>query len=274
LAQHEAFYTLPHHRKKQRIIRDAFNANCNTKYVERLEYCGFPDRETGVRYCHVRTCPICQWRRNQQWVARAYKRVPELIATYPTARFGLLTLTVRNCAVADLRTTITLMGRAWQRLRQRREFKPFIGYMREIEVTRCHNGTAHPHIHVLLMAKASVIGHNYVRKGRWTELWQESLQVDYAPQTNIKWFARETASPLHQVAGTAKYLTKEQPCTIDFDWFVEMAYQTHATKAISLGGEFRSFFAENSDVLDSAIALSETNQGLMASPSAASTMIC
>ncbi|MEL5849803.1 MAG: protein rep, partial [Candidatus Igneacidithiobacillus chanchocoensis] len=88
------------------------------------------DMETGeiglrlksAHFCHFRHCPICQWRRSMRNKARFLERVEEVQAAFPKARWLMLTLTVRNCALVDLRATILAMNKAWKRLLLRPEF--------------------------------------------------------------------------------------------------------------------------------------------------------
>ncbi|WP_164045311.1 protein rep, partial [Serratia marcescens] len=46
-----------------------------------------------ARFCRVRHCPICQWRRSMMWQARFYQSLPKIVAEYPGARWLFLTLT-------------------------------------------------------------------------------------------------------------------------------------------------------------------------------------
>lgn len=126
-----------------------------------LEFGEVADPETGevklrlinARFCRVRYCPICQWRRSLLWRAKFYQALPGIIAQHPTARFLFLTLTVENCRVEDLRETLQRMNQAWRRFVLRKEFSSVIGWVRTTEVTREkeRSGYAHPHFHVLLM---------------------------------------------------------------------------------------------------------------------------
>ena len=83
-----------------------------------------PNKETGemslklrdARFCRVRFCPTCQWRRQMMWMARLRKALPKVITEYPKHRFIFLTLTVRNCLLTELRSTLTEMSSAWNRL--------------------------------------------------------------------------------------------------------------------------------------------------------------
>lgn len=156
------------------------------------------------------------------WTARFLRATPLILRDYPTARFIFLTLTVRNCDMSELRSTLDQMGKAWKRMIERKAF-PAIGFARSTEVTRNwdvhykgvyqgrmggktldkwrkdHKGykaseltlrattEVHPHFHALLMVNPGYFdGKNYLSHQDWVELWQSCLRVDYTPIVNIK----------------------------------------------------------------------------------------
>ena len=121
-------------------------------------------------FCRVRHCPVCQWRRSLMWQARVYHALPRLIADYPDTRFLFLTLTIRNCAVQDLRKTLGVLGAGWKRLTELRTW-PAIGWVRSVEITRGKNGSAHPHYHCLLMVPPTYFQGDYLKQKDWAELW-------------------------------------------------------------------------------------------------------
>ncbi|MBZ4317371.1 protein rep, partial [Mycobacterium tuberculosis] len=84
-----------------------------------------------------------------------------------------LTLTVRNCAIGELGETLNRMNMAFQRLKDRKEFRPVQGWIRTTEVTRGSDGSAHPHFHTLMMVPPSMFTRDYVKHDRWVELWRE-----------------------------------------------------------------------------------------------------
>ena len=82
------------------------------KYSERIDSCSglldfrlVPEESEGVyklklaatKFCRVRHCPVCQWRRSLMWKAKAYQALPKVIRDYPKHRWLFLTLTVKNC---------------------------------------------------------------------------------------------------------------------------------------------------------------------------------
>jgi plasmid rolling circle replication initiator protein Rep len=50
-----------------------------------------------AKFCRVRHCPVCQWRRSLMWKAKAYKILPRIVEAYPSSyRFLIPTLTIKN----------------------------------------------------------------------------------------------------------------------------------------------------------------------------------
>lgn len=233
------------------------------RYAERISRCSGllrfawePNPDTGevvlrlreAHFCRVRYCPVCQWRRTLMWLARFYKALPDIQRVYPTARWLFLTLTVRNCLITELGATLTAMNAAWQRLKDRTEFKPVLGWVRTTEVTRGQDGSAHPHFHCLLMVPPSMAsGKLYVTHSRWVELWQEAARLDYTPVVDIravkdkgKAKGEDAADPLAGLRWAAaevlKYAVKPQDMTTDPAWFLELTRQVHRRRFVATGG--------------------------------------
>ncbi|WNN88804.1 protein rep [Gloeocapsopsis dulcis] len=128
------------------------------------------------RFCRVRHCPVCQWRRSLMWKAKAYQALPKVKQDYPKYRWLFLTLTVKNCPIYELQKTLDWMNKSFVRLTKLKDF-PAIGWIKSVEVTRGKDGNAHPHIHCLLMVAPSYFGLNYLSQERWVELWQKSARL-------------------------------------------------------------------------------------------------
>lgn len=190
------------------------------------------------------------------WTARMYEALPTLMEKYPKSRFLMLTLTVKNVEIDSLRSSLDEMGKAWHRLIKRDEFKPVLGWVRTVEITRGKDGSAHPHFHVLLMVGPSYFGRSYVTQARWTELWQECGKLDYQPIVDIrKVKSRKTegeADPVPSgVIEVLKYAVKPSDLAVEADseagdWVRELARQIHRTRAIATGGCLKDFFKEPS----------------------------
>jgi plasmid rolling circle replication initiator protein Rep len=187
-----------HQRQAQRM-----NQCAELLFFEWLEVDANGEIKLGLRkacFCRVRHCPICQWRRSQMWVARFFQALPLLYAAYPTVRYVLLTLTVKNCPITELRPTVQTMNAAWRRLSNRKTF-PALGFVRSLEVTKetdtydkktkklihkARPNYCHPHFHILLALPSSYFGRNYLTTADWVKLWRESLRVDYNPICDIR----------------------------------------------------------------------------------------
>jgi len=203
-----------------------------------------------ARFCRVRHCPVCQWRRSLMWQARFLKALPTIEQAYPSARWVFLTLTVRNCPITDLRSTLQDMNKAWQRLIKRPEFASNVqGWIRTTEVTRGRDDSAHPHFHVLMMVKPGYFaGKNYVKQSRWTEVWRECAKLDYTPIVDIRLVKQKPGasgckSPLrHAVAETLKYAVK--PSDMRDDWLIELTRQVYKLRFFASGGALKNVLRE------------------------------
>jgi len=218
-----------------------------------------------ARFCRVRHCPVCQWRRSLMWQARFLKALPSIEAAHPTARWLFLTLTVRNCAIADLRQTLQSMNQAWHRLVKRPEFAGNVrGWIRTTEVTRGRDDSAHPHFHCLLMVKPSYFGKGYVTQSRWTDLWRECARLNYRPIVDIRTVkARRGApgeTPLRQaLKETLKYAVK--PSDMEGDWLLELTRQVHRLRFVASGGVLKSVLRESDESEQDLLLADEDGEG-------------
>jgi hypothetical protein len=171
------------------------------------------------------------------WRARFFQALPTIQAAHPTARWLFLTLTVKNCPITDLRSTLAAMNTGWQRLLKRPEFEPVTGWIRTTEVTRGKDGAAHPHFHCLLMVAPSYFnGRCYVTQARWRELWQSVMRLDYPPVVDVRTVKGNGDGIKKAVCETLKYAVKPSDMTDDPAWFLEYTRQTHKLRFIATGG--------------------------------------
>jgi plasmid rolling circle replication initiator protein Rep len=267
------------HRANSDVIGQYYAESEFTRYSERISECSqFLDfrlvfnAETGAyklklssaRFCHLRHCAVCQWRRSLMWKAKAYKILPQVLVDYPKARWLFVTLTVRNCTITDLRETLVWMNKGFKRLSELKSF-PAEGYIKTTEVTRGKNppGSAHPHFHVLMMVKPSYFSHGYLSQAKWVEMWQKSLRADYQPIMDVQ-ALKPQDSLVGLLAEVIKYSVKESDLTSDQEWFLELTRQLHRTKAIAVGGILRDYFRELEQEPEDLIGednLSEVDEG-------------
>jgi plasmid rolling circle replication initiator protein Rep len=262
-------------------------------YSERIDSCSkhlamavIVNSETGeaclnlesARFCRVPRCPVCDWRRSLKWRAKTFKVLPKIISQYPDARFLLLTLTVKNCSLDELRATLIAMNAAWHKLAQRKSF-PAIGWIKAVEITRAKDDYAHPHFHCLLMVKPSYFkGANYLSKDKWIDLWQKSLAVQYRPSIDIqaiREFSTVDKESFRSVLETVKYSVKSADIlrletdithTIsNQDWLVTLTEQLYKMRLLSTGGVFKQYLREleleNDDLIHINEDLIDTEEG-------------
>ncbi len=242
------------------------------KYSERIKDCSelldfrlVPEQHEGVyklklsavKFCRVRHCPVCQWRRSLMWKAKAYQALPKVVQDYPKHRWLFLTLTVKNCPIEELRKNLDCMNKSFIRLTKLKEF-PGVGWIKSVEVTRGRDGNAHPHIHCLLMVAPGYFGVNYLSQQRWTELWQQSARLDYKPMTHVKAIAKHH-DPISIIPEILKYQVKESDLVANRAWFLELTKQLHKTRAVAVGGALRHYMGELEKEPEDLIG--EDNQG-------------
>jgi plasmid rolling circle replication initiator protein Rep len=250
------------HRKNAAIVQALYDRSELATYANRIKECSqrlcfaLEKQNAGekklrlqsARFCRVRHCPVCQWRRSLVWRARFLRAVPNVLQDHPNVNWLFLTLTVRNCPLDELRATVEEMNKAWKRLALRKQF-PALGYVRSLEVTRSKDGSAHPHFHILMVVNSSYFkGQTYLSHEKWTELWKSCLRIDYTPILNIK-----AVKPKHKekdngiqiaILETLKYGVKESDLIADSQWLEELTKQLHKTRAVSVSGLLKKYISE------------------------------
>ncbi|NES67871.1 MAG: protein rep [Okeania sp. SIO2D1] len=226
-------------------------------YANRIDFCSqlldfrlIPDDGGGYRlklavsrFCRVRHCPVCQWRRSMKWKAKAYNILPKIVKDFPKHRWLFLTLTVKNCLITELRETLKWMNKAWKRFIQNKAF-PAIGWVRSTEVTRGKDGSAHPHFHCLLLVKPYYFsGKSYMKQAQWVELWQKCLRIDYKPILDVRPVKRGS-QPMELIPELLKYCVKESDMVRDKDWFLELTHQMHKMRCVVTGGVVKEYLKE------------------------------
>lgn len=195
------------------------------KKSERMNDCAnwlaFHRREDGsmklhdARFCRVRLCPICQWRRSLKTFAQMSQVLDK--ASSDGYQFIFLTLTMRNCSADVLSDELTHILLSFNRLMKYKDVQKAVkGYYRGCEVT--HNVVTdeyHPHLHVILAVNKSYFsGKTYISQATWCELWQRALQVDYTPIVDI----RRCKGGAKSIAEACKYAVKPSDIINFDDW--------------------------------------------------------
>ena len=205
----------------------------NPKKAERMKDCAnwlsFVPRGDGTlklhdaRFCRVRLCPICQWRRS----LKTFAQMSQVLETAKSEgfQFLFLTLTVKNCKPDALSDELTNLLLSFNRLMKYKDVQKAVkGYYRGCEVT--HNVTTdeyHPHLHVILAVRPSYFSVYYISQQRWVELWRRALKVDYTPVVDI----RKCKGGARVTAEACKYAVKPSDILNFDDW--EMTVETLRT---------------------------------------------
>lgn len=263
------------HRANTDKVQRLYSGTEFQKYSDRVRFCSelldfrlVPEESEGLlklklhsaRFCRVRHCPTCQWRRSLMWKAKAYQVLPKIVTDFPKHRWLFLTLTVRNCKITDLKETLQWMNKSWQRLSQRKIF-PADGWLRSTEITRGKDGSAHPHFHCLLMVKPGYFaGKNYLKQAEWVELWKKSLRIDYKPVLDVQ-AVKKGQQPMDLVPELLKYCTKESDLVADREWFLELTRQMHKMKCVVTGGVLKRYLKELEQEPDDLIGDDEQGEG-------------
>jgi plasmid rolling circle replication initiator protein Rep len=195
-----------------------------------------------AKFCRVRHCPVCQWRRSLMWKAKAYKVLPNIVEKYPTHRWLFVTLTQKNVPIQQLRDTLKQMNQAFQRLVQLKVW-PALGWLRSTEVTKGRDGNAHPHFHCLLLVPASYFSHKYIKQAEWVEIWRKCMRLDYNPILDVQ-AVKQGHRPMELVPELLKYCTKESDLVADKGWFLELTRQMHKMRCVATGGVLKDYLKE------------------------------
>jgi plasmid rolling circle replication initiator protein Rep len=260
------------HRGEADDVTEVFGGSAfprHHRYAERVENCsqvlGFAHDPLATKknkltlssafFCRVRFCPVCQWRKSLMWQAKIYRALPALMKDYPETRFLFMTLTIRNCEVGQLRSTLEVMAKAWVRLTQLRAW-PARGWVRAVEITRSVKyRTAHPHYHCLLMVPPAYFQGDYLKQDQWAELWRQCLRINYCPVVDIRAVKlalvpdSQRVNPMPKnmwaaVAEILKYAVKPSDMVRDHDWFLTLVDQVHHTRGVAIGGILKRYIKE------------------------------
>lgn len=226
------------------------------RQAERIHYCSellefglaLQDDESlklklrSARFCRLRHCPVCQWRRSLMWKAKAYKILPRVVEALPTHRWLFVTLTQKNVPIKELRATLKHMNKSFQRLVQLKAF-PADGWLRSTEVTKGRDGNAHPHFHCLLLVPRSYFGKKYIKQAEWVEMWRKCMRLDYNPVLDVQ-AVKQGSHPSELVPELLKYVTKESDLVADREWFLELTRQMHKMRAVATGGVLKQYLRE------------------------------
>jgi plasmid rolling circle replication initiator protein Rep len=272
-----------HRCKTTQLERIYHYSESHQDYAERMNVCStfldfrlVPGEEelklklSHAMFCHVRLCPVCQWRRSLNWHRKALTIIPKVLEAYPTYRWLFLTLTAKHIPASDLRAELKHLNESFKRLSKLKDF-PGEGWIKCVEVTpsKTTKGYAHPHLHVLMIVKSTYFSANYLSLEKWRAMWEKSARLDYRSQVDVTTFKqpKEELNGIKSLAcmlcETIKYQVKESDLTRDPKWTLELTEQLKGTRAISTGGILKSYFRELEDEPEDLIGKDDENEEML-----------
>lgn len=257
----------------------------NIKHSERIANCSNtltfnlktnPDGEQKlklkcVHLCHVRVCPICMVCKTRVDRAKLFGCIEQIEKNYPTTNYLLLTLTLKNCLLKNLRNILKDMSISWQRfLKLKLVKKVVLGCFRSLEITKSKDYNAHPHYHVLIAVKPSYFSHNYLTQANWTELWKCALRIDYTPIVDVRRVdnyhlkLNKIENLKKGIKEVAKYITKVpdligKGTKLDTEFLEEYNNQVANIKKNNLSGIFKEFMNEEEATEEEILKASSDN---------------
>lgn len=141
---------------------------------------------TKTSSCHVRLCPVCQWRRS----VNTYRNMAQIYAHSRLKEYKhiFVTVTQKNVPAEELGAELKRISDAYTAMLRRKPFKDIVkGYARTIEVTRNEKtGEYHPHIHAIWTVHQNYGRKVYITQEELRMEWAKALGLDYLPQCNMK----------------------------------------------------------------------------------------
>jgi plasmid rolling circle replication initiator protein Rep len=237
----------------------------------RMETCGsslhFACTQRGEKrliradFCMDRLCPACQKRRSLVVFHQVKDVCLSLQSEFKTTQYLLLTLTIPNIPIEELKSAMSTMNKAWTKMAKRSEFKKAVwGWFKALEVTCSSrdekNSSYHPHFHILLAVPNNYFkGRNYITQPRWLELWQESMKMPEITQVDVRRVKanskKEGSTAIESAAAeVGKYATKPSNYITKFqdDYIAnrlvvnDLAVALRGARLTSFGGRMKEHY--------------------------------
>jgi len=217
--------------------------------------------------CKDPFCAVCQFKKSRRLFHEMYQSLEFLQSqTKKQYSYYLLTLTVKNPEISDLRDTVKLMRKSWREMayqkiitkKQMSVYAPLRkvlrGYFSSLEYlgSKHNDGYAHPHFHIILVMPKSYYSKGYIKADYWRKMWQYALGVDYVPKVNIKrinpqsyvdenGIKKERSAMVGAISEVVKYSTKPtQLMKYNDDDLKEFIEQTKGIQTFTRSQYFRS----------------------------------
>lgn len=197
---------------EKKRIANLYDVNGEYRKAERMRFCGsvaervvcpgdlehYMEVEYKTR-CHLRMCPVCAEKTAGYHAGQLVEAINHIYADGHDHFWVMLVLTVRNCRVDDLKSTVDMMLKGWGRMIKRNWWREYVkGSVRRMEITyNRETKEFHPHIHVLMevdktyfQTTTKKFTTGYKTTDEWAEYWRTAIKANYKPVVYIKRVAR------------------------------------------------------------------------------------
>lgn len=213
-----------------------------------------------ANFCKFRFCPICTKIKALKDSKNIIGRINAL-KNKREVEFLMLTLTVKNVPMADLRVQIKILSESFKRLKETKQFqKSILGYVRAIEFLGdgTKNGEAHPHFHTLLVVSKNYFKKNYISHEKWKSMWKDALRIDYEPFVDVRRIKSNKKNPhlkkeVSAVFEVIKYTIKPAKLkNMPDDVFNFLVEQTKGVRQFNIGGVLKNIKPIENDLFNEA----------------------
>lgn len=242
------------------------------KYAKRLEECSkllvfesgkTKDGKEAVQlkhamHCNVRLCLVCQHQKSKKRQRSFVDLLPLVEMDYKDYAWLFLTIALKNVKPTEVREEFKRLNESLNRAKKRKDW-PAVGWIVSREITRGKDGSAHPHLHVMLLVPPSYFSTTaYMPHKKWLEFISDTFRINYEPAVRIQRIGgRDDGSGSYlermrkAVLEVFKYTVKSQDLLEDSNWTLEITDQLHNLRAISTGGVLRKYYKKlEEDTLD------------------------
>lgn len=213
-----------------------------------------------ANFCKFRFCPICTKIKALKDSKNILGRINAL-KNQREVDFLMLTLTVKNVPMTDLRAQIKVLSEAFQRMKETKQFqKSILGYVRAIEFLGddTKTGEAHPHFHTLLVVSKNYFKKNYISHDKWKNMWKDALRIDYEPFVDVRRIKLNKKNPhlkkeVSAVFEVVKYTIKPAKLkNMSDDVFNFLVEQTKGVRQFNIGGVLKNIKPIENDLFNEA----------------------
>lgn len=160
---------------------------CGTREWQWRCGCG-ADLGTVKQSCHQYFCPRCQRIKAYKIAKEVEAMLQELRKTNAGLRVLWGTFTLPVCGAAGLRKQLDTLSGGFAKLLRKAPLKKYIiAAVRFIEFgNNCKLGRFHPHLHALIVVKATYFSKGYLSQQAWLTQWRAATKSSQVTQINLR----------------------------------------------------------------------------------------